>query len=72
MSLHIAVIQPKCELVDIAAKVLVADLMVDAVYAALQDCPNALGVKYIIPKISAASHRCGFRSSAIDPQRTSA
>ena len=60
MSLHIAVIQPKCELVDIAAKVLVADLMVDAVYAALQDCPNAFDA------VGADVIACVFASTMID------
>src|SRR5438105_4392332 len=42
MPLHIALIEPKSELINIPAKVLRADMVKGAVDAALQDGPNSL------------------------------
>lgn len=39
--LDVALVQPKGEFVDVAAKVFRTDLMINAVDAALHDCENA-------------------------------
>lgn len=41
MTLHLALVQPEGRLVDVAAKVLRADLVVDAYHATLEDRPDA-------------------------------
>src|SRR5260370_30794984 len=42
VALHIALIEPECELINVAAEMLWADVMERAVDAALQHRPNAL------------------------------
>src|SRR4051812_14004874 len=42
VALHVPLVEPEGELVDVAAKVFVAGVVIDAVQPALQDSPNGL------------------------------
>ena len=42
MPLHVASVEPECELINVAAYVLLADLVVNAIHATLEDRPDTL------------------------------
>lgn len=44
MPLHVAVVQPEDELIDIPAKMLWIDVVINAMQPALENTPNALDV----------------------------
>src|SRR5579862_141025 len=63
MPLHVALIQPERELVNVAMQVLVAGVVIDAMQATLQDSPNALntvGRHAIVPDVLASAMNDGF------------